>query len=262
MRLHRSLRGLLVVFGLLAGVVLIAGGTPGPPVGAQTTPTVRQIRVQGRGEVTATPDIALLAVSSTVLRAEPGEAFERVTERVAAVYAVLREAGVAERDIRTQQISLFQEYRYLPPPGPNEPAPPPEFLGWRARQSLSIKLRDFGRVGQTISSTVRALGDTAEGLNIGFAIDDPDALTDRARGLAADDARAKAELLAERLGARLGRLIYAQEGFGGFNVSPPPPAPPPTFATPVATARPPIAVPVSPGEQTVVVVIEAVYEVE
>ena len=223
------------------------------------------VRVRGQGVITATPDVAVVNISATTRQETPGEAFNRVASRVAALTEILRANGVAERDIQTQQLALFQEFGPPRPPAPGEPAEPPVFLGWRARQSLSIKLRDFTIVGRLIDTAVATLEDTAELQGIGFQFENNEALIDRARDLAADDAREKAERLATRLGGRLGRLIFAQELSG-----PLPSAQPFATPTPARTATPappgvrPAAAPVevSPGEQTIIVTVEAHFALE
>ena len=249
---------LLVTLGAMVLVAVLAGGlaTRGAQAQVPTGESQTGIRVRGQGTVVTPPDLAVLSISATARRELPGEAFQRVAGRVTALTQTLRGAGVPEADIQTQQISLFQEYTYLP----NEE---PRFLGWRARQSLVVNLRDFARIGGIISDAVATLEDTAELGGISFTIENPDPLADRARAAAAADARRKAEILAANAGARLGRLVFLQE------VSAPGPTPQ-RLPTPVPTVVPrppfpstsPIPVPVTPGEVGITVIVDALYAIE
>jgi uncharacterized protein YggE len=255
--MHMTLRPLAT----LAAMVLVAAtgaGLATRGVQAQIPAGEAQtgIRVRGQGTVVAPPDLAVLSISATARREQPGEAFQRVAGRVTALTQTLRAAGVPEADIQTQQISLFQEYTYPP----NEE---PRFAGWRARQSLIVNLRDFARIGGIISDAVATLEDTAELGGVSFTIENPDPLADRARAAAATDARRKAETLAANAGARLGRLVFLQEvsapGPTPQRVPIPTPTPRPPAALPVPA---PIPVPVTPGEIGITVIVDALYAIE
>jgi uncharacterized protein YggE len=251
-------RSRLIPVALVVLISVVAAGT----VRAQNPNEPTGIHVTGQGRVTAQPDVAILNVSVSVLQPDPGPAFDRAAQVVASLTDMLKAAGVAERDIRTVSLSLNREFRFLPPANPGEPPPPPEFVGWRARYGLSIRLRDFSRIGRVVSDTVTVLGDSGELQGIGFTIEDTDALIDRARDAALQDARQKAERIADRLGVRLGIVTFVQETS----------APPPTAQQPVplATAAPvrtptsaPIAsAPISPGEQVLTVTVVVHYAIE
>ena len=243
---------------LLAGVSLAVGVAVRPAAAQSPAPTPPQptgIRVSGQGVVTAPPDIAVLNVGASVRRETPGEAFDRAEQLVNALFATLRANGVSERDIQTRELSLFLEP--TSPRTPEEPPPPP---AWRARYAVSVKLREFGRIGPVVSQAVAALAEGAELHGIVFTIEDRDPLIARAREAAAADARAKAETLARGLGARLGQLLSAQEVFSPTPapVRVPTPAPLPTGA-PFPQAQPPIQV--SPGELTITVTVEALFAI-
>lgn len=254
----RSQRRLLVTLGAMVLVAVLAGGlaTRGAQAQVPTGESQTGIRVRGQGTVVTPPDLAVLSISATARREQPGEAFQRVAGRITDLTQTLRAAGVPEADIQTQQISLFQEYVYPP----NEE---PRFLGWRARQSFIVQLRDFPRIGGIITDAVTTLEDTAELGGISFTIENPDPLADRARAAAAADARRKAEILAANAGARLGRLVYLQEvsapGPTPQRLPTPTPRPPTVGPVPIP---PPIPVPVTPGEVGITVIVDALYAIE
>jgi uncharacterized protein YggE len=216
------------------------------------------IHVQGQAVVTARPDVAILGIGANVRRPSAGEAFARSEELVAALTASLRANGVAERDIQTRQFSLGPEYGRPSSDGQ------PQIIGWRAIHTVSVKLRDFARIGKTIDDGVAALGTDAFLQGISFAIEDTDALAARARAEAIAYARAKAEEVATQAGVRVGRLLYIRE------TSSPPPSPirdaesrtAAPVALPAAGQAGGFAVDISPGELSISVIVEAIYAIE
>lgn len=210
------------------------------------------IRVRGQGVITARPDVAFLGIGASVRRDSAGEAFNRAEQLIGAVTDSLKANGIAERDIQTRQFSLSPEY------GRSNDNSPPPVIGWRATHTLSVKVRDFGRIGKTIDDAVAMLGNDAQIQGITFAIEDTDALASRARAEAIQNARDKAEEMAARAGVRVGKLLFLQE------VSSPPPTPVPAAQAGVAlrAATPAPVADISPGELTVNVIVEAIFAIE
>ncbi len=240
-----------------AFVLLVSIGASVGFVHAQTPEQRTGVRVTGQGQIVAQPDLAVINLGASVLRDRPDAAFERAERLIAAATAVMRQNGVAERDITTSQLSLFQEYR---PGTPDHPEP--VFLGWRSRHSLSIQLRDFSRVGQVVGGAVAALEDAGEVQGIFFTVENNEQLIERARETALADARQKAERMASRLGFRLGTVTFVQE------VSAPGPSPIRTAtAVPFPVAAPgrapaPFPAQISAGEQIFSVTVEVHYAIE
>lgn len=227
-------------------LALASLGIPRPIV-AQELDT--GLRVRGQGVVAARPDVATVVLGTSVRRPSAGEAFDRAAERTATLMAVLQAAGVPERDIQTRQLTLTPEYGRAP-----EGAPPP-IVAWRATHLLTVRLRDFSRIGRLIDEAVQALGDEALVQGVNFGIEDTAQLAARARAAAMDDARAKAEDLAARAGVRLGRVVAIDE------LSAPTPAPQ-RVPTAAPAAAPASAIEIAPGEQTVTVLVSVRYAIE
>lgn len=245
MRLTRFLPAVAVTVGLLT---LAGAGPRTAAAGEQPS----GIRVRGQGVVTARPDIAFLTLGASVRRDTAGEAFNRAQEVTAALTDTLKANGVEERDIQTRQISLSPEFGR-----PREGEQPP-ITGWRATNTVTVKLRQIDRIGPIIDASVRALGSDGVVQGISFAIEDTNALAAQARAAALDDARAKAEEIAARAGVRLGRVTYIEE------TSSPSPRPVGGEARDAALALPaaaPVPAQISPGEQTITVTVDVIYEI-
>jgi uncharacterized protein YggE len=122
--------------------------------------------------------------------------------------------------------------------------------GYQVTNELTITVDDLSKLG-AISDTLVHNGANQLG-GVEFTIADPKPLTDRARTAAVNDARSKAQTLAEAAGVRLGPLLNIQEGPGVFRPTP--------FAAPRAleAASTPIAV----GEQPIIVAVTLTYAIQ
>jgi uncharacterized protein YggE len=142
-------------------------------------------------------------VSVTALDPAPDKALAEVTVRQATVDAVLDEVGVAAEARRTVGATVSEEWEY------EQRSERRALRGYRATSSTVVRLVDHALVGVILRRTIAEAGATVGGpvwqvlpTNPGHA---------EACGLAAVDARAKAEAYAASLGVRLGRLVEATE---------------------------------------------------
>lgn len=166
------------------------------------------INVLGEGEVLAVPDIGEFTFAVQAEADDATTAQEESAEAINAITAYLAEAGVAERDIRTENYNLQPRYRYeerVCPAGSF--CPPGERVvdGFTVNQTIAVKVRDTGRVGELVSGVGERGGTNISRLN--FTVDDEDTLMAEARAAAIADAKEKAQMLADDLGVRIVRMI-------------------------------------------------------
>lgn len=231
-------------------VLLAAAAMPG--VASAQEAERPSITVRGQGVVSVRPDLAFVTMGASVRRETAAAAFEQANALVAQLNQILRDAGVPERDVQTRQFSLSPEFGRSTGDGP---AP---IVGWRAVNLLSIKIRDFGRIGAIIDAGARALGNDAQISGITFTVEDTDAVARQARDQAIANARERAQQMAAAAGVRIVRVLSITE------TSAPPPTPV-ALAAPapgVAAAAAPRAAEVAPGEQNITVTVEMVFEIE
>jgi len=236
------------ILGVALAALVLAGGNAARPARADDQPT--GIRVRGQGVVSARPDIALLSIGASVRRDTAGAAFERAESLVAGLTESLKASGVSDSDIQTRQFNLNPEF------GRGDSNNPPPVVGWRAVHTLSVKIRDFSRIGRTVDNAVTVLGNDVLMQGISFSIEDTDALARQARAQAIQNARTNAEDMAARAGVRLGRISYIQE------TSAPPPSPVREAAVAASFAAAPAGAQVSPGELTINVSVEMIFGIE
>lgn len=166
------------------------------------------ITVEGLGEVFATPDIATFSFRVEAKENDAVSAQNKVAETMEGIEAYLAEAGVEDRDIKTTYFNLTPRYEY-PNTVCNEwgycpERGEPKLIGYEVNQSVSVKVRDIDTAGEIISNIGEKGAMNVSGLS--FTIDDEEVLKADARKKAIEDARTKAEELAQNLGARIVRM--------------------------------------------------------
>jgi uncharacterized protein YggE len=235
---------------LLPWVVLAVAGAlfVMPRSAAAQEPETPQLTVRGQGVVTARPDVAIITMGAVVRRETAQQAFNDANTLVGSLTQFLRSQGIAERDITTRQFSLSPEFTR----GEGDVAP--RLVAWRSSNMVSVKVRDFSTIGAVIDGAVQILGSDAQISGITFTIEDTDAVAGQAREQAMAEARAHAEQLAATAGVRLIRILSITE------TSAPPPRPVAADVAPAPAAMRAVAE-VAPGEQTITVSVEVVYEI-
>jgi uncharacterized protein len=160
------------------------------------------ITVVGHGAVAAAPDVLVLRLGTEARHPNVSAALAQAAGAMSAMVARLREAGIADADLRTTGASLWS---HTDGQG--------RLTGHVASQALTAKLRDLPAAGDLVAEVVAAGGDAARLQGLSFAIDDNAALLERARRAAFADARARAELYATLAGRPLGPVRRVQEVF-------------------------------------------------
>lgn len=205
--------------------------------------------VSGAGRVTTKPDIALLQLGVEARDKTVAAAQASATGAMAKVMGVLKDQGVAEKDLRTTQFSIEPITRW------NKDTEQVEITGYRVSNMVNARLRALDKVGAIIDAAASAGGDLVRIQGISFTVEDPAPYAQEARIKAVLDAKAKAQQIAAAAGIALGKPIYISEG----SVSLPVPMP---ALRALAAEGMAAAVPISPGEQEVTVSIQIVYAIE
>ena len=202
-------------FALLAATVM-AGCANVPVAMAQTPPPggmmhmapmssiqpETTITLNGRGSIDHAPDIAMISVGVQVEAETASLAMSQQTTKMNGVFAAVKAAGVADRDMQTSTLSLNPVYDY---PANQKP----RLRGYNASNQIAIKVRDLKNLGRTLDAVVKGGGNTINGVS--FSIDKPESFQNEARVAAIKDAAAKAELYASAVGYKVKRIVTVSE---------------------------------------------------
>ncbi|MFE1548000.1 SIMPL domain-containing protein [Streptomyces sp. NPDC058718] len=245
-RAARLLAATAVLGGLLAGTAAPALAAAPERAALRTAaraPAPATVSVTGTGRAAAAPDLAILSVGVEATRKTAKEAMAAQSAAAEALLGVLRKQEIADRDIRTDSLSLSPVYT-------QNAEGESKVTGYQAGQSFSVKVRDLDRTGQVIGAVNEATGDAGRINGVVFDVADPSALRVKAREAAFQDAYDKAAQHARLSGHRLGRLVSLSEGDSvrpGHGALPSMPADEP-------------GVPLAPGEIEEQVTVSAVFE--
>lgn len=178
-------------------------------------PMPANISVMGEGEATAVPNVGQFSFAVMAEGKTAAEAQDASGKKMNDILAYLKEKGVEEKDVKTENYNLNPKYRYDARPCSLNFCPPstPVADGFEVSQSVSVKVRDTGKSGELIAGVGDKGATNISGLN--FIVDDNTAVKAEARSKAIADAKQKAEKLSADLGVRLVRITsyYENEGY-------------------------------------------------
>jgi uncharacterized protein YggE len=208
-----------------------------------TTPIAgTELDISATGTSTRRPDIATISAGVVTQATRAGDAMAANAKAMTATVAALKRAGVADRDIQTQSISLQPQYRY----GENQP---PILTGYQASNRVAVRLRDLAAAGGVIDALVAAGANQIDGPTL--AVEHPETALDEARTKALAKARARADLYAKAAGLSVRRIVRISES----DIMPPPPRPMAMMAAKRAEDTP-----LEAGEQELTVNLSVVFE--
>jgi uncharacterized protein len=156
------------------------------------------ITVTGVGRVDAVPDEAAFSLGITTKGQTARAALTANSERMEQLIAALKAAGVAERDIQTQDVSVGPSY------GDDGRA-----QSFAATNTVSVRIRDVDRAGAVLDAASRAGANNVFGPSLTRS--NREELEEKALEDAVANARRRAAVLARAAGAEVGRVTAISE---------------------------------------------------
>lgn len=200
----------LAVAGLaLLGFALVGCTDEGTTVVTTGAPA-EGISVSGSGSAFGAPDVAVLQLGASVLKPSVAEARQEAASAMEGVLDSMKDNDIEEKDIQTTRFSVHAEYDY--------DRGEQELRGFRVTNIVTAKLRDIDKTGEVLDDAIKAGGDLVEVQSVSFTIDDPEELREEARREAVEDARQKAETLAELTDVKLGKPLSISESGGAVPI--------------------------------------------
>lgn len=159
---------------------------------------MRVIKVQGRGNVSAEPDMVTLSFDVEATAREYAECLGKLNKRVDDLRSSMSASGLEKAKLKTSSYNVninhkYKDGRYI-------------FLGYIASHHLSIEFP----LDKTLLNEVLhhvAQGHSGAQVHLSFSVKDKDALRKKALAQAVQSARENAETLAETAGVTLGKLL-------------------------------------------------------
>ena len=195
---------------LIALLTIAVAGVITPAAEAAAT---RYITVSAQGTVKVVPDAVRINATATSVAASSKEALAATAKTATAVRAALKAAKIDTKDIATQSVTVYPEYKYTNDGGST-------LTGYRASQSFTITVRAADTAGSLVDALVAAGGDSLQ-INgaTPFVLDSTQSL-EAARAAAVKSAKAKATSYAKLMGVKLGKVNYLIENSAPTNYTP------------------------------------------
>jgi uncharacterized protein YggE len=224
-------------FALLGALGLSLALIPGSAAiaDAGNGPQKRVLTVTGQGEVHGAPDQAMLSAGVVTTARTAADALKDNAKAMNAVFATLKRAGIADKDMQTSDFSIQPQYETDRNGNTSR-----DITGYRVANTVNVRVNDLAKVGPTLDALV-ASGANSIG-DIAFTIKDPKPLMEKARAEAVADAVARAQTLARAAGVTLGPIVSISES--GYS------APRPMYRM-AAMAAAPAPTPIAAGEESV-----------
>jgi len=236
---------LVALVALLALVISACGPTT---VNQQALPPLRTVNVTGSGTANLVPDIAYIYVGVHTEKPSAAEAMDENNAQTQKMIQALKDFGIAAKDIRTTNFSIWPQDKYDPMTGT-----PTGDKTYVVDNTVYVTVRDLGKLGDLLDTVIAAGANTVN--SIQFDVADKEAALKGARADAVKDAEAQAQELADAAGVKLGEIQTI-----GFNESSPYPIYNGKGGGGGAVAE--AAVPIQPGQLTFTVTVNMTYEIK
>jgi uncharacterized protein len=161
----------------------------------------RTIEITGEGTVSAAADSAIMSLAVASEAPSAAAASQANAKAATQIMERLKQEGIAKADIQTNNYSLDAVY---------SGEKTPRLTGYRASNSLNIRIRSLEKTGQVID-TLLAQGGANRIDNLRFEKMDASAQLEESRKLAIRSALAKAKLYAQEAGEELGPILSIRE---------------------------------------------------
>ncbi|MCE9645864.1 MAG: SIMPL domain-containing protein [Chloroflexi bacterium] len=240
------MRTKFLVFAVLIFTLVLSAC--GPTTINQAGPeAVRSLNVNGLGQVYLTPDIAYIYIGVHSEAAAASQAVDSNKTQTTAVIDALKKAGVAEKDIRTTNFSIWPSQQYAPDGTVSGTV-------YMVDNTVYVIVRNIDNLGSLLDDTISAGANSINSIQFDVA-DKAQAVKD-ARAKAVEDAKTQAQELANAAGVSLGDI----QAISFYDNSPYPVSEGKGGGGGVMAAD--AAVPIQPGQLTISVSVSMTYAIK
>lgn len=212
--MNKGMKGLLFTV-LLVTLPLVGLALVGKYLGWGfiETKTQNRVVVTGVAKEQQTSQVATINAGVMVLRDSKEEAVNEVNTTIGNIIEAIKDQGVSEKDVKTTGMSVYQEEEMIPGTQRRQP------IGWRVSNNIEVKVRDLGMV-EPVMGLLTSMGATNVNGPYYSVEEQEDGLDESLRKSAFEDAKRKAEQMAELSGRKLGRVLSIQDGGSVSGVNP------------------------------------------
>lgn len=176
----------------------------------QTKPS-ETISVTAEGKAEVTPNVAKITAIVETQNKNLDEARAQNEQKVSAIVAKIKDLGIEEKDIKTQNISGGPGYQVMDTPQTQIYPIPPRPNTNSFSTSLEIVIRNFDSADEVLAVLTQNGASNLFGPNLTLDESAQEEAKSKAREDAVEEARKKAQELAKLSGRKLGKAVKIQE---------------------------------------------------
>ena len=164
------------------------------------------LAVDGRGSASIAPDQAVVTVGVVSRARSASQAQAENAQKSIAITQALKQLGVAGSDIKSQNFSFQPDYR--------TDDRSHAISGYTASHYLQINVRDIAKAGKIVDTALQSGANEVHSLR--FSVSNQSTVRKEALGKAINDARNKADIIAQGLGCRIIGIKSVSESTGSI----------------------------------------------
>jgi uncharacterized protein YggE len=162
--------------------------------------------VTGSAQVFVAPDQATVRLGIVRQSADAQTAQEQANAVAKEILNAIAKVGVPPSQIQTMRLVLSPVYA----PRSSDSRDAPRIVAYNATNTVSVRLENLSVIGPVIDAGLKAGANQLEGVQFGLRNDLPS--RQQALKQAVEEARSKAQTMAEALRVNLGEVLEASEG--------------------------------------------------
>jgi len=234
---------------LLLSTLILALAVSLPSRAQNAQDDKRTLTVNGKGEMSAAPDVAYLNLAVETIAKSAQQAVKENAEKTNSVIEAIK-AKLGENDkVSTAGYNLSPIYEY------NNQTNNSEFKGYKASNQIVVEVYNLKQIGAIIDATAEAGLNNIQGLR--FETTKSAELRKKALAEAVKDAKTTADVLAQAAGVKITRILQLSPSYD---------YPVPVYRDYAMSAKegaaPPPPTPIEPGELTINATVNIVFEIE
>lgn len=208
--MNTNIKPVLILGGVIVGSLVLVMLMPWKNVnwGKIQMSQPELVTVTGEAKTQQKNQIAHFTAGVNIVNEKKEDAVNETNQKIAALIESLKNFGIASQDIKTQNLSVYQQQDYLKPTSKQL---------WSVNNSIEIVLRDITKTADLTNLLNSSGANNVYGPNFGF--DDTSVIQKTLFNDAVKDAKSKAEIIAKAAGRKLGKVVTVTEN-GGSGVVP------------------------------------------
>lgn len=152
------------------------------------------ISVTGTSELKANPELISIYISVETLDKSAQTSKDKNAEIYDKIFLELIKLGLDKKNIRTENFNVYEEFDYYPTERKSK--------GWKTVNNIIVKIADFEKAGSIVDIAVNQ-GGLVHNINFELTQNTQNKLKTQTLKNAAEDARNKAESIAEGSGSKI-----------------------------------------------------------